>query len=199
MSGFYFLLLIYKEYPRDPLKHWLHCNVVKWPKILARFNSVFGKCIVCWKKIHTLQQTRGITNTIELDLNRGVNPFGPIRRQDTKIGGRHFAFFPLHLCRDEGWTASLDENVTTSEFSPRLKLPPIIWVDRFVDTPLISPALWQIHLLYAADSYYRSESGSELMFANRSSCIHRCYYLYSFQTNPFIVWIIKTVVCQHLK
>ena len=37
---------------------------------------------------------------IELDLNRGGNPFGPIRRQDTKIGGCHLPFFP-------GWNDSL--------------------------------------------------------------------------------------------
>ena len=34
---------------------------------------------------------------IELDLNRGVSQFGPIRRQDTKRGGCHLAFFPILL------------------------------------------------------------------------------------------------------
>ena len=29
---------------------------------------------------------------IRAGLNRGVNPFGPISRQDTKIRGCHFAF-----------------------------------------------------------------------------------------------------------
>ena len=46
-------------------------------------------------------------------------------------------FLPILLYRGEGWTASLVENVATSEFSPRLKLPPIIWVD------------WPIGILYS--------------------------------------------------
>ena len=33
---------------------------------------------------------------------------------------------------------SLVENLTTSRFSPQLKLPPIIWVDRSVDSYLFS-------------------------------------------------------------
>ena len=53
-------------------------------------------------------------NTIEMDLNRGVNLIGPIRRQDTKVGGRHIAFSPF--CTG----ARAVENVTTFEFSPRL-------------------------------------------------------------------------------
>ena len=36
-------------------------------------------------------------SSIELDLNRGVKPFGPIIRQDTKIGGCHLAFPPINL------------------------------------------------------------------------------------------------------
>ena len=86
--------------------------------------------------------------TIELDLNRGVSPFGPIRRQDTKIGGCHLAFSPLLLYRGEGWTASQVENVTTSGFSPRLKMPPIIWVNRPTGTPPFNPALWCLPLLW---------------------------------------------------
>ena len=77
-------------------------------------------------------------------LNREVKPLGPIRWLDTKIGGCYLAFFTLFLYRGEGWTASLVENVTTSEFSPRLKLPPIIWVDRLIGTPLFSLALWLV-------------------------------------------------------
>ena len=79
--------------------------------------------------------------TIELDLNGGVNPFGQIRRQDTKIGGCHLAFVPLLLFRGKGWTASLVENVTTSKCSAHLKLPPIIWVNLPIGAPLFSPAL----------------------------------------------------------
>ena len=79
---------------------------------------------------------------IELDLNRGINPFGPIRRQDTKIGDCHLAFSPLLLYRVEGWTASLVENLTTSDLSPCLKLPPIIWIYQHIGTTLFSPALW---------------------------------------------------------
>ena len=41
-------------------------------------------------------------DTIELDLNRGVSPFGPIRRQDTKIGGCHLAFFPITFVQGRG-------------------------------------------------------------------------------------------------
>ena len=37
-----------------------------------------------------------------LDLNRGVNPFGPVRRQGTNIGGCHLAFTPPLLYRGEG-------------------------------------------------------------------------------------------------
>ena len=40
---------------------------------------------------------------IELDLNRGVSPFRPIRRQDTKIGGCHLAFSPLLLYMSLGF------------------------------------------------------------------------------------------------
>ena len=39
---------------------------------------------------------------IELDLNRGVSPFGPIKRQDTKIGGCHLAFFPITIVQGRG-------------------------------------------------------------------------------------------------
>ena len=42
-------------------------------------------------------------------------------------------FLPLLLYRGKGWTASPVENVTT-EFSPRLKLPPIMWVDQPIGT-----------------------------------------------------------------
>ena len=43
-----------------------------------------------------------IGELIELDLNRGVSPFGPIRRQDTKIGGCHLAFFPITFVQGRG-------------------------------------------------------------------------------------------------
>ena len=53
--------------------------------------------------IHTLHAREIIKrSTIELDLNRGVKPFGPIKRQDKKIGGCHLAFSPLLLYRGEG-------------------------------------------------------------------------------------------------
>ena len=35
---------------------------------------------------------------IKLNPNRGVILFWPIRRQDTKIGGCHLAFFPHYFC-----------------------------------------------------------------------------------------------------
>lgn len=57
--------------------------------------------------------------------NGWVNPFWPIRRLQTKIGGCHLVFLLFLLYRSEGWTASLVEYVTTSEFSPHVKLPSI--------------------------------------------------------------------------
>ena len=39
---------------------------------------------------------------LELYLNRVVKPFGPIKRQDTKLGGCHLSFHPLLLYRGEG-------------------------------------------------------------------------------------------------
>ena len=48
------------------------------------------------------QPLRHMVVTIELDLNRGVSPFGPIRRQDTKIGGCHLAFFPITFVQGRG-------------------------------------------------------------------------------------------------
>ena len=35
---------------------------------------------------------------IELNLNTGVNSFGPIRKQGAKIGGSHLAFFSYYFC-----------------------------------------------------------------------------------------------------
>ena len=40
--------------------------------------------------------------TIDANLNRGVIPSGPIRRQDTKIGGCHLAFFPITFVQGQG-------------------------------------------------------------------------------------------------
>ena len=57
--------------------------------------------------------------------NGWVNPFWPIGRLQTKIGGCHNVFLPFHTYRGEGWTASSVEYVTSSEFSPHLKLPSI--------------------------------------------------------------------------
>ena len=75
---------------------------------------------------------------IELELNSGVKPFGPIRRQDTKIGGCHLAFFPIVFVQGRGLNSG---KMTSSEFSLRLKLPHIIWVDWPIGTPPYSPAL----------------------------------------------------------
>ena len=105
----------------------------------------------------------------ELVLNRGVNLFGPIRRQDTKIGGCHLAFFPpLLWYRGKGWIAGLVKKVITSECSPRLKLFPIIWVDWPIGTPLFSPAPWLWTLLTAQcclsfNQYYRLRTLSKLV------------------------------------
>ena len=41
-------------------------------------------------------------HNIELYLNRGVNPFEPIRRLDTGIEGYHLAFYPLLFYRVKG-------------------------------------------------------------------------------------------------
>ena len=55
-----------------------------------------------YERAQLLYVVNNHVNNIELDLNRGVNPFGPIRRQDTKIGGCYLAFSPLLLYRGEG-------------------------------------------------------------------------------------------------
>ena len=53
---------------------------------------------MCIKKIScSTKIVAAMLKNIELDLNRGVNPFGPISRQDTKIRGCHFAF-PNYFC-----------------------------------------------------------------------------------------------------
>ena len=46
-------------------------------------------------------------------------------------------FSQLLMYRGKGWTASLVEKASISEFSPRLKLPHIIWADQPIRTPLI--------------------------------------------------------------
>ena len=53
-----------------------------------------------WGPINTdtKKQRQMFLPMIEPDLNRGVYPFGPIRRQDTKVGGCHLAFFPDYSC-----------------------------------------------------------------------------------------------------
>ena len=50
----------------------------------------------------TAAASRCGADNIELDLNRGVNPFGPIRRQDTEIGGCHLVFFPITFVQGRG-------------------------------------------------------------------------------------------------
>ena len=60
--------------------------------------------------------------------NRWVNSFGTIGRLQTKIGGCHLVFLIFLLYRGGGWTASLVEYVTTTEFSPHLKLPSIFLI-----------------------------------------------------------------------
>ena len=75
----------------------------------------------------------------ELCLNRGVTPNQPFRALHTDNGGCRLAFFSYHFC-----TVA---NVTTSEFSPRPKLSPIIWVDRLIGTPFYSILLYDFYVL----------------------------------------------------
>ena len=75
-------------------------------------------------------KVRGVFDTIAEDHrarpNRGVRPNDTIGGF-VRLAGCHLAFSSSLLCRGKGRIAS--QVVTTSEFSPHLKLPPIIWVD----------------------------------------------------------------------
>ena len=103
--------------------------------------AVLLAMIFCFMShLGTLSRNRSIH--FFLLYSHSPKPFWPIRRQDTKIGGYHL-LFPLTFVQEQGkdWTASLVENVTTSEFSPHLKLFLIICMDRSIDTLLFSPAV----------------------------------------------------------
>ena len=93
------------------------------------------------------QQRMKFANFMELDMKRGVKPFQPIRRQDTKIGGCHIAF-PHYFCTGAKAQLGVQQKIwPSSEFSPCRKLPPITWVNQPIGTPLFSPALWLIYCL----------------------------------------------------
>ena len=77
----------------------------------------------------------------EIYLNRVVKPFKTIKRQVSKIGGCHLAFSPSIFVQGGRLNSDFSWKVKSSEFSPRLKLPPIIWVKRPISTPLFNPAL----------------------------------------------------------
>ena len=64
------------------------------------------KFVKGWKRIINVSSITRVkydnSHNIELYLNRGVNPFEPIRRLDTGIEGYHLAFYPLLFYRVKG-------------------------------------------------------------------------------------------------
>ena len=67
--------------------------------------------------------------SIELYLNTGVKPSGPMRRQDTKIGGCHM-LFPRYCCTGQRLISESSWKCDQFWFNPRLKPPSIIWAER---------------------------------------------------------------------
>ena len=81
-----------------------------------------------------------VSNDIRME-NTLIHRAGPEKRSKTIRANQKVEYknrrlpscsFPLLLYWGKGWTASLTENAPISEFYPRLKLPPIILVDRSI-------------------------------------------------------------------
>ena len=84
----------------------------------------------------------------ELYLNRGVRTLGA-RRLVTQLR----SFSSNHIVQGKGLKTSRVRSVTTSEFSPQLKLPSIICVHQPIDTRLIqSSSMVQTLLMLTSGS-----------------------------------------------
>ena len=101
----------------------------------TEFFSVFYHIMMSFKPIN-------IVGNIELDLNRVVKPFGPIRRQDTKNRRLPSCLFPITFEKGPGLISESSLKCDHYWIQPPPETAPIIWMDEPIGTPLFNPALW---------------------------------------------------------
>ena len=101
----------------------------------TEFFSVFYHIMMSFKPIN-------IVGNIELDLNRVVKPFGPIRRQDTNNLRLPSSLFPITLEMGPGLISESNSKGDHYWIQPPPETAPIIWMDEPIGTPLFNPALW---------------------------------------------------------
>ena len=75
----------------------MHGKVQNWRWLPPNTNSRNEPRLVCPSLLPRSNFTKH-----RAGLNRGVSPFEPMRRQDTKIGGCHLAFFPITFVQGRG-------------------------------------------------------------------------------------------------